>query len=153
VWQRPLDLDTSSATLCFTNLRSPRWVGSIRRKIATKCALTLPLHRGSLWKLRNDKVGSRTEKYSRSCPRQEDLKRTECCRCKHLRAQAFVTRYAAASASKIGLPSLPPISGSTRSSGCGMSPSTRKLGDKMPPIERALPLRFAVPDISPAGVV
>ena len=61
--------------------------------------------------------------------------------------------YAAASASNSGLPSVPPISGSTRSSGCGIRPSTRRLGERMPAIARALPLRLASGATSPAGVV
>ncbi len=61
--------------------------------------------------------------------------------------------YAAASASNSGLPSVPPISGSTRSSGCGISPSTRRLGDRMPAMLRALPLRLASGVISPEGDV
>ena len=58
---------------------------------------------------------------------------------------------AAASASNSGLPSVPPISGSTRSSGCGIRPSTRRFGDRMPAMVRALPLRLASGVVSPDG--
>jgi hypothetical protein len=67
-------------------------------------------------------------------------------------AEASLGRYAAASASNRGLPSMPPISGSTRSSGCGINPITRRFGERIPAMLRALPLRFASGVISPAGV-
>ena len=53
--------------------------------------------------------------------------------------------------SNMGRPSMPPIRGSTRSSGCGISPQTRKLGDKIPAILRALPLRLAASVAWPAS--
>ena len=54
--------------------------------------------------------------------------------------------------SNSGSPSVPSISGSTWFSGCGISPSTRRLGERMPAMLRALPLRLAASVTSPAGV-
>ena len=59
------------------------------------------------------------------------------------------TAQAAAKASNSGFPSVPPISGSTRSSGCGISPSTRRFGLRIPAMARALPFGFACGVTSP----
>lgn len=53
-------------------------------------------------------------------------------------------RYAASTRlSNRGNPSVPPNRGSTRSSGWGIRPNTRWFAEKIPAMERALPLRFA----------
>jgi hypothetical protein len=60
--------------------------------------------------------------------------------------------HAAAIESNNRLPPVPPISGSTRFSGCGIRPRIRRLGLRIPAIERALPLRLAASVVSPDGV-
>ena len=51
-----------------------------------------------------------------------------------------------------GNPSVPSMAGSTWFSGCGITPSTRRFGDRTPAMPRALPLRFASGVASPRGV-
>ena len=45
--------------------------------------------------------------------------------------------------SNMGRPSVPPISSSTRSSGCGIRPQVRRLGERMPAMLSTEPLRLA----------
>ena len=52
----------------------------------------------------------------------------------------------------IGSPSSPPMSGSTRFSGCGIRPQTRRLGERMPAMLSRAPLRLAASVSWPSGV-
>ena len=51
----------------------------------------------------------------------------------------------------MGRPSVPPRSGSIRSSGCGMRPMVRRLGERMPAMWRWLPLGLAASVSAPCG--